>query len=320
MSDSRRFASSVESLLTTQCFDDDGQHVQPQSFNLTHFPFSSLVSSNPPTTSSSHFSSHVKLLLPDLPPFPNAPPVTSVYVFDLKPSLHASVVAPLLTSCLSLESTTDPTVVSNVGGFHSSVNQLCVYHAEADLRRRQLREKSPKEEEFFEPLHAVLTEALDIVLSSSNEACVGIETPPPYPPPSSGCPPDASFSNCLLLRSQLRRFSHEYGFTSITPKVGRVVVFPGYVPHCVCPRSPSPFPSLLPCPPRVSIACNVSKPAATGGGREVTGWANVSRDLAAFNTLHDHGDEDFAFVIYLADGEGESEEGNAGLGRGGDEA
>ncbi len=75
---------------------------------------------------------------------------------------------------------------------------------------------------------------------------------------------------------------------------------------------------------RVSIACNVSKEGGDEGndgdnmnggggcGRDITGWANVSRDRSAFHRLHDHGTEEWAIVVYLADGEG----GRAGRERG----
>jgi hypothetical protein len=70
---------------------------------------------------------------------------------------------------------------------------------------------------------------------------------------SSLVPTDAG---CLLLRTQLKPFTHQYGFLSVPPTPGTLWVFPGHVAHCVMPRTLSHSCSCE-SSPRTSVAMNV---------------------------------------------------------------
>jgi hypothetical protein len=58
----------------------------------------------------------------------------------------------------------------------------------------------------------------------------------------------------LLLQTQLKAWTNEYAFLSVTPTPGTLWLFPGYMPHAVLPRKGTGTEDSL----RVSIACNVS--------------------------------------------------------------
>ena len=80
-----------------------------------------------------------------------------------------------------------------------------------------------------------------------------------------------AYSGALLLKTQLAPWTSDYAFFTIKPRAGDLWIFPGYVPHAVLPRA---LPSAGEVDvgkeaqdesPRISIACNVAKPAAAGG-------------------------------------------------------
>ena len=54
----------------------------------------------------------------------------------------------------------------------------------------------------------------------------------------------------LLLRTQLKPFTHEYAYLPIPPVPGELWVFPGYLPHAVLPRGGDVSKM------RISVACN----------------------------------------------------------------
>ena len=93
----------------------------------------------------------------------------------------------------------------------------------------------------------------------------------------------------LLLRTQNVRFKHDYSFYAIRPSPGKLVLFPGYVPHCVHPASSD---------VRISVAANISKVEGDERVVRVSGWCNVN-GRGDFNLLHTHGDAVFACVLYL---------------------
>mmetsp|Transcript_15985 Transcript_15985/g.29067 ORF Transcript_15985/g.29067 Transcript_15985/m.29067 type:complete len:84 (+) Transcript_15985:205-456(+) len=73
-----------------------------------------------------------------------------------------------------------------------------------------------------------------------------------------------STPGALLLRTQMKPFTQEFGVFEIEPCPGRLVLFPGYVPHAVLPRCIGPASAVakseketLDAPSlRISVACN----------------------------------------------------------------
>lgn len=63
----------------------------------------------------------------------------------------------------------------------------------------------------------------------------------------------------LLLRTQLRAFTHEYGFLAVAPLPGTLVLFPGYMPHAVLPRRQATDEAAMDgaASLRISVACNM---------------------------------------------------------------
>ena len=106
--------------------------------------------------------------------------------------------------------------------------------------------------------------------------------------------------------------THFSSFFAVDPSPGSLILFPGYVPHCVFPTSSD---------ARVSVAANITRLGGgsnggdTGGGGShgtttttttktkittfsVSGWCNVNTK-GDYNMLHTHGDALFAAVLYV---------------------
>ncbi len=162
----------------------------------------------------------------------------------------------------------EPSVrVSNVGGgFHSG------------------EERVEREGSRFVGLRGLIDRAMAIV----GAAKVVSDTAPLLPLERS-IVPGGGLPSRLLLRGQRERFKHSYNFCAVTPRKGTMVVFPGYVPHCVVA-------SEILEEPRVSIACNIKE--GVDGDYSVTGWCNVYTSSSHYNVLHDHGDATWACVLY----------------------
>ena len=321
----------ISLLLSTQHLDDVSYPLQPGSFTTTPLSLSSLVHTTHNLFDiSPHFSTHTVLRLPDCPPLKgDPPPYTEVHIFncDFTKENNTRLLSSLKAECLYLEGLGKGEVngevngegikVSNAGGFHS--NEIVLFGGVGEEEGDIVDVVEGKGS--FTPLRGLLLEALGIVDGWRGEESKASTTDSSLGCTPSGAPADAGassassaapaspkttndvddLSSCLLLRGQNKKFTFDWGYVAIPPVKGSLVVFPGYVPHCVvrCPTAVGDE-------ARISIASNAIPFNYHGHQRQggehqqfdVTGWGNVNRG-GDYNRLHDHGLATWSSVFYV---------------------
>jgi hypothetical protein len=268
-------------LLTTQTIEGVVYPLSLGAYKVTRLQQSSSASQsllvkrvNPPPS----WGSCLVLHLPDHPPLRDPPPATLIHIFALPVGEETDrLLQSLRIECLELEKEIQGISVSNVGGFHSEEEEMF------DLPSSGVAIVSPPQSN-FKSLHPYLSEALNCVLSPPAEVSAIQEGASQYP--AVDAKDDAS---CMLLRGQRTPFQHDYNYVPIKPSRGRLVIFPGYVPHCVLPPATSSSSKT-----RIAIACNLDDST-------VVGWCGVNRN-DNYNALHDHGSSKLSCVFYVDDG------------------
>ncbi|KAJ1462482.1 hypothetical protein M885DRAFT_610524 [Pelagophyceae sp. CCMP2097] len=202
------------------------------------------------------------LELPDNPPRPG-PRSTAIHRFalaDFDTLNHGLVQAALAAKA-------DLTIVSNVGGTHSAEEVFADdpeawYAAISKLLERAIKTVAGAQVESatgwlnssaawdYNTLHDHGTadwSAVYFAASGESDA-------------RAACAVDRTDAGALILRFQLKPFSHDYAFLAIRPTPGDLWLFPGHVAHAVMPRALSRGDATEDAAgdaARVSVACNV---------------------------------------------------------------
>ena len=235
------------------------------------------------------FTSHVRYALKDN--IKGEAGTSWVHRFRLNAALASRLGAQLGSDAHSMADSQRGVRISNVGGFHSPEEQLrgeagMWYSGLYPVLSKAVRAAcTPAEldasgcwamsgwvnvsgEEHFNALH----DHGDYTYSLVYFVCDGaaeqrVPSTDDGPPPESPHPATRSEAQGelsggeLLLKCQLRPFSHEYGYFPIRARPGDLWLFPAYMPHAVLPRRLTRLSSgTTPLPPRISVAVNCSIP------------------------------------------------------------
>ena len=285
---------SVLTLLTRQ----HGSTIPPEYVNLKRLTLEECTKARSTNVDSDFQQTTVEV--PDFPPIRDSTASFTTVNHLTLGNTYRTTLENLRAECVDLKKASfgAKTVVSNCGGFHSPEEVLFRIETCTDEAGEVVKFESDK----FCGLADIFKIVVLPLISSSRPVSItstqtiellskAITTPIPIPTKTETTTTTANDSSNLLLRTQAVRFSHDFNYISVPPTPSTLVIFPGYCPHAVA--SSSPLSSDM--SPRISIACNLKK---TNASWLVTGWCNVNID-GDFNALHDHGDCDFALVLYI---------------------
>lgn len=219
-------------------------------------------------------SVHSTHQIPDHPPRKGQPPYTRIHQFSSL--LSEQCITALRSEIASLRTLDDGISVSNKGGWHSTEEPLCIISNDT-ITTQSVR---------FQPLHTHLRRLLSSIINK--DAHPQTVSDPIIRPTNA----TEHFPGHLLLRFQHEPFKQSFTFLPILPTPNSLIAFPGYVPHCVAPRTSD-------CKSeRISIAINVKQNQDDDSEFSLTGWANVNVG-DNHNALHDHDEMICALVLYL---------------------
>ena len=291
-------ADAAQLLLGTQFSEvDQSWHTLDASCNASFAPVAAaelVVPCAVPAAAASVFASHLCLPLPDNPP--GVGNVSGVHRFTLDAELAASLNGSLHEAAVRRRHEGQGVGVSNVNGFHTEEE---LFHPEATqpaegshlwyarlqdviVEALRLAHQCAPEGDVASAATAS-PDAADMLISGwlnvsgrgafntlheHGECAVSavyfVHDGQGEDGDSGGCGErqgagsDAQGGD-LLLRTQLRAFTHEYGFLTVAPLPGTLLLFPGYMPHAVLPRRQFSDDAAMDgaASLRISVACNV---------------------------------------------------------------